>query len=108
MALNTPAKFGRALNFGRPNPLPMWNKSQEAEYPFPNLLGWNAVFQVEAIVVPVVPNYGPPFIDAVASIEPYLSLDSRFEMVITRRAKVIDMLDGEALMPSIRITRSVK
>ena len=51
MPFQTPAQSGRALNFGRPNPLPVWTKADTTEFVFPNALGWYQIFQVDTLAV---------------------------------------------------------
>jgi len=107
MGFVTPAQSGRALNFGRPNPSPVWTKAG-TEYPFPNALGWYQIFQVDAIVVAITPNYGVPFIDLQSPMRTAIGLSSRFKTEIGARAVLKVGIDLVSKLPSSRISRSTK
>ena len=88
--INTPARMGRALEFGKYAPLPVWTKGG-TEYAFPNSLGWFQIFQIGVIEIPQIHGYGEPFLDY--SVMLPLTIDS------------YDMMEREfsVRLPSIRI-----
>ena len=90
----TPAQFGRALNFGKANPLPMWTRADES--PFPSALGWTQIFQVSEIIVPVTISYGAPFIDRQVEILGVLTMAANMQNI-----------DARALIKGTRLTFSV-
>lgn len=78
--VNTPAGFGRALNFGNPAGFPVWRAGEAFE--FPNAIGWNQIFQTSFINIPPTPVYGPPFITAHSGIDEFLSFHAAIDTVI--------------------------
>lgn len=88
----TPAQFGRALNFGKASPLPVWRDA----YAFPNALGWTQIFQVEEIQIPVTISYGAPFIDFKQEISGTYTF-----------AANMDAPDARAIIECVRMTFSV-
>lgn len=69
--INTPASFGKALNFGNPAGFPVWRAGET--YEFPNAMGLFTFLQLESTPGVV---YGPPFITGMAVITPTLSFSS--------------------------------
>lgn len=81
--INTPAAFGKALNFGNPAGFPVWRAGEA--YEFPNAMGWHNFLQLES--TPAV-AYGPPFITGLAIITPTLSFQSVISPFISRYTNI--------------------
>lgn len=78
--INTPAGFGRAINFGNPAGFPVWRAGEAIG--FPNAIGWQQIFQTSFINIPPDPVYGQPFITAHSGIDAFLSYHAAIDPVI--------------------------
>lgn len=61
---------------------------------------WGAAEQITA------PNYGPPFLDGSAAIRTTLGAISPISMLLGAAAQISPDIEGSALLPSPRISRS--
>lgn len=100
------ARFGRALNFARPNPIPIWSRGDANV--FPSGIGWaDFVPSVSAPVVPTI-TYGEPFLDTIAFISTTLGFESHVNPFITMRSRITPFIERLSKIASTFISRSSK
>lgn len=98
------ARFGRALNFGRPNPIPIWSRG-DANI-FPSGLGVADIL-FDVANQPVTPNYRGPFVDLSTLILGDIGYAARMRTRYTHRARIQQGIDREGQFPSSRLTFTV-
>jgi len=95
------ARFGRSLNFGKANPIPIWSRGDANV--FPSGIGWADLLSGQG---PPTFTYGVPFLDFIALISTTSGFESHINTFTTIRSRVTPFIEKVSKMASSFISRS--